>query len=135
MMTDGHRYIRTYIYPPLDKRYSPIISSICGPNNILLVIPREYYLVYQGMYSFLNKFFHSNSDFSLITFINFQVYWKRCIWFSSAIYLWSSLPPKIYSKSNKPALLKKAELYQSTIVKMLKTLKTEPSNDLSIVYS
>ena len=32
-MTDGQRYRRTYIYPPLDKRYSPIISSICGPNN------------------------------------------------------------------------------------------------------
>ena len=24
---------RTYIYHPLDKRYSPIISTICGPNN------------------------------------------------------------------------------------------------------
>ena len=23
----------TYIYPPLDKRYSHIISSICGPNK------------------------------------------------------------------------------------------------------
>ena len=40
-MTDGQRYggtavqryIPTYIYPPLDKRYSPIISSICGPNK------------------------------------------------------------------------------------------------------
>ena len=25
--------IRTYIYPPLDKRYSFIISTICGPNK------------------------------------------------------------------------------------------------------
>ena len=32
-MTDGQRYRPTYIYPPLDKRYSPIISSICGPNK------------------------------------------------------------------------------------------------------
>ena len=40
-MTDGHTDRRThgqtdtptYIYPPLDKRYSPIISSICGPNK------------------------------------------------------------------------------------------------------
>ena len=29
-----HADRRTYIYPPLDKRYSPIISSICGPNNM-----------------------------------------------------------------------------------------------------
>ena len=28
--TDGHTDIQL---PPLDKRYSPIISSICGPNN------------------------------------------------------------------------------------------------------
>ena len=27
-------YRPTYIYPPLDKRFSPIISSICGPNNV-----------------------------------------------------------------------------------------------------
>ena len=33
MRTDRQTDIRTYIYPPLDKRYSPIISSICGPNN------------------------------------------------------------------------------------------------------
>ena len=46
MRTDGHpdsgiygqRYIRTYIYPPLDKRYSPIISSICGPNNLKMTV-------------------------------------------------------------------------------------------------
>ena len=25
--------MRTYIYSPLDKRYSPIISTICGPKN------------------------------------------------------------------------------------------------------
>ena len=31
--TSVHRYNTTYIYPPLDKRYSPITSSICGPNN------------------------------------------------------------------------------------------------------
>ena len=31
--TSGQWYIRTYIYPPLDKRYSPIISPICGPKN------------------------------------------------------------------------------------------------------
>ena len=31
--TSGQQYIRAYIYPPLDKRDSPIISSICGPNN------------------------------------------------------------------------------------------------------
>ena len=29
--TDGH----TYIYPPLDERCSPIISTICGPNNLI----------------------------------------------------------------------------------------------------
>ena len=46
-MIDGQRYggttVQRYIgtavqtdihLPPLDKRYSPIISSICGPNNI-----------------------------------------------------------------------------------------------------
>ena len=32
--TSVKRYKPTYIYPPLDKRYSPIISSICGPKNI-----------------------------------------------------------------------------------------------------
>ena len=31
--TAVQRYNTTYIDPPLDKRYSPIISSICGPNN------------------------------------------------------------------------------------------------------
>ena len=32
--TAVRRYRPTYIYPPpLDKRYSPIISSICGPNK------------------------------------------------------------------------------------------------------
>ena len=31
--TAVHRYNTTNIYPPLDKRYSPIISSICGPNK------------------------------------------------------------------------------------------------------
>ena len=31
--TAVHTDRRTYIYPPLDKRYSPIISSICGPNK------------------------------------------------------------------------------------------------------
>ena len=25
---------RTYIYPPLDEHYSPIISTICGPNKL-----------------------------------------------------------------------------------------------------
>ena len=34
--TSGQRYRRSYIYPPLDKRYSPIISSICGPNKFKL---------------------------------------------------------------------------------------------------
>ena len=29
--TDGHTDIQL---PPLDKRYSPIISSICGPNKL-----------------------------------------------------------------------------------------------------
>ena len=29
-MTHGHTDIQL---PPLDKRYGPIISSICGPNN------------------------------------------------------------------------------------------------------
>ena len=28
-----HADRRTYIYFPLDKRYSPIISTICGLNN------------------------------------------------------------------------------------------------------
>ena len=31
----------TYIDPPLDKRYNPIISTICGPNkfiNIMVII-------------------------------------------------------------------------------------------------
>ena len=28
-----HADRRTYIYFPLDKRYSPIISTICGPNK------------------------------------------------------------------------------------------------------
>ena len=32
--TAGQTDKRTYIYPPLDKRYSPIISTICGPNNM-----------------------------------------------------------------------------------------------------
>ena len=34
--TDGQRYNGTdrHTFTPLDKRYSPIISSICGPNNI-----------------------------------------------------------------------------------------------------
>ena len=32
--TDGQTDKRTYIYPLLDKRYSPIISTICGPNNM-----------------------------------------------------------------------------------------------------
>ena len=37
-MTDGHTDRRTHGHtdihlPPLDKRYSPIISSICGPNK------------------------------------------------------------------------------------------------------
>ena len=36
--THGHTDARTHGHtdihlPPLDKRYSPIISSICGPNN------------------------------------------------------------------------------------------------------
>ena len=31
--TTEHPDSGTYIYPPLDKRYSPIISSICGPNK------------------------------------------------------------------------------------------------------
>ena len=31
-----HADRRTYIYPLLDKHYSPIISTICGPNNIPL---------------------------------------------------------------------------------------------------
>ena len=33
--TDGQRYGGTdrHTFTPLDKRYSPIISSICGPNN------------------------------------------------------------------------------------------------------
>ena len=35
--TAVHRYRLTYIYPPLDKRYCPIISSICGPNNYTVV--------------------------------------------------------------------------------------------------
>ena len=33
--TSVRRYNTTYIYPPLDKSYSPIISSICGPKNNL----------------------------------------------------------------------------------------------------
>ena len=34
MHADRRTDIRTYIYPPLDKRYSPIISMILfGPNN------------------------------------------------------------------------------------------------------
>ena len=33
MRTDGHPDRGTYIYPPLDKRYSLIISSICGPDK------------------------------------------------------------------------------------------------------
>ena len=37
----------TYIYPPLDKRYSPIISSICGPNNINLKITSIYSYKYE----------------------------------------------------------------------------------------
>ena len=46
--TDRQTDIRTDIYPPLEKRYSRIISTICGPNNkytrILLVgtkIPKK----------------------------------------------------------------------------------------------
>ena len=33
--TDGQRYNGTdrHTFTPLDKRYSPIISSICGPNK------------------------------------------------------------------------------------------------------
>ena len=38
--TSGKRDIMTYIYPPLDKRYSPIISSICGPNNLVGILCR-----------------------------------------------------------------------------------------------
>ena len=39
VMTDGQRYGGTSVQidihlPPLDKRYSPIISSICGPNKM-----------------------------------------------------------------------------------------------------
>ena len=34
MRTDGQMDKRTYIHPPPDERYSPIISSICGPNNM-----------------------------------------------------------------------------------------------------
>ena len=33
--TDGQPDKQTYIYTPLDKRYSLIISSICGPKNEL----------------------------------------------------------------------------------------------------
>ena len=55
MMTDGHRYIRTYIYPPLDKRYSPIKSSICGPNNVHLIrhYREENYIIF---YLFINNY-------------------------------------------------------------------------------
>ena len=28
-----HADRRKYIYTPADKRYSPIITTICGPNN------------------------------------------------------------------------------------------------------
>ena len=35
-MTDGHTDIHL---PPLDKRYSPIISSICGPNKFMIWKP------------------------------------------------------------------------------------------------
>ena len=40
--TSGQRYRRSYTYPPLDKRYSPIISSICGPNNKLAILKKIY---------------------------------------------------------------------------------------------
>ena len=32
--TDEQTNKRTYIHPPPYKRYSPIISSTCGPNNM-----------------------------------------------------------------------------------------------------
>ena len=32
--TAGQTDKQTYIYPLPDKRYSPIISTICGPNNM-----------------------------------------------------------------------------------------------------
>ena len=38
--TDGQTDKRTAIYPPLDKRYSHIISSICGPNNVTNYLSR-----------------------------------------------------------------------------------------------
>ena len=33
MNADRRTDRQTYMYPPLDKRYSPIIYTICGPNN------------------------------------------------------------------------------------------------------
>jgi len=41
-----HADRRTYIYPPLDKRYSPIISTVCGPKYLgigSLLLPINYY--------------------------------------------------------------------------------------------
>ena len=31
-----------HTFTPLDKRYSPIISSICGPNNLYTKLNRTY---------------------------------------------------------------------------------------------
>ena len=33
--TDRYLDRRTYVYLHVDKRYSPFISTICGPNNLL----------------------------------------------------------------------------------------------------
>ena len=48
--TDGHTDTRTAIQidinlPPLDKRYSPIISSICGPNNTPVTHSNKYIVI------------------------------------------------------------------------------------------
>ena len=40
-----HADRRTYIYPPLDKRYSAIISSICGPNKRKKRIKIKYQII------------------------------------------------------------------------------------------
>ena len=49
-----HADRQTYIYPPLDKRCSPIISKICGTNNLLskmkqVSIPSQSNAVAQGI--------------------------------------------------------------------------------------
>ena len=56
------------IYPPLDTRYRPIISMICGPNNI----SKNYINSYN-----LSPKSHFNNDLNLFTLSAMTVSWER----------------------------------------------------------